>query len=69
MAAVAKGPHILQKNPPAEFSGYVLERVLVVIVGLDFIIVMTFFHDSAGDCGFTTTIYKAATLIMGKNPV
>ena len=24
MAAVAKGSHILQKNPPAEFSGYVL---------------------------------------------
>ena len=22
MAAVGKGPHFLQKNPPAEFSGY-----------------------------------------------
>ena len=40
-----------------------------MIVGLDFIVVMTFFHGSAGDCGFTTTFYKTATLIMDKNPV
>ena len=37
-----------------------------MIVGLDFIIVMTFFHGSAGDCEFTTIFYKAAALIMGK---
>ena len=37
-----------------------------MIVGFDFIVVMTFFHGSAGDCRFITTFYKAATLIMGK---
>ena len=37
-----------------------------MIVGLDFIVVMTFLHGSAGDCGFTTTFYKVAGLIMGK---
>ena len=37
-----------------------------MIVGLDFIVVMTFLHGSDGDCGFTTTFYKAAALIMGK---
>ena len=37
-----------------------------MIVGLDFIVVMTFLHGSDGDCGFTTTLYKAAALIMGK---
>ena len=37
-----------------------------MIVGLNFIVVMTFFHGSAG---FTTTFYKIATLIMDINPV
>ena len=37
-----------------------------MIVGLDFIVVMTFFHGSAG---LTTTFYKSLTLIMDKNPV
>ena len=37
-----------------------------MIVGLDFIVVMMFLHGSDGDCGFTTTFYKAAALIMGK---
>ena len=31
---------------------------------LYFIVVMTFLHDSAGDCG--TTFYKAAGLINGQ---
>ena len=42
-----------------------------MIVGLYFIVVMTFLHGNDGDCGFTTThcliFYKAAGLIMGKN--
>ena len=33
-----------------------------MIVGLYFIVVMTFLHDSAGDFGFTTTFYIAAGL-------
>ena len=33
---------------------------------LQIIVVMTFFHGSAGDCGFTTTFYEAVALIMGK---
>ena len=33
--------------------------------GLYFIVVMMFLHGSAGDCGFTTTFYKAAGLING----
>ena len=33
--------------------------------GLDFITVMMFLHGSDSDCGFTTTFYKAAKLIMG----
>ena len=37
-----------------------------MIVGLYFIIVMTFLHGSAGDCGVTTTFYKAARLINGQ---
>ena len=37
-----------------------------MIVGFDFIVVIMFFHGSAGDCGFTTIFYKAAALIMGK---
>ena len=36
-----------------------------MIVGLDFMVVMTFLHSSADDCGFTTTFYKAAALILG----
>ena len=31
--------------------------ILVVIVGLYFIIVMTFLHGSAGNCGFTTKLH------------
>ena len=34
--------------------------------GLYFIVVMTFLHGSAGNCGFTTTFYKAAGLINGQ---
>ena len=37
-----------------------------MIVRLYFIVVMTFLHGSASDCGFTTTFFKAAGLIMGK---
>ena len=41
-----------------------------MIVGLYFIVVMTFLHGSDGDCGFTTThcstFYKAAGLLMGE---
>ena len=37
-----------------------------MIVGLNFIVVMTFFNGSAG---LTTTFYKSATLIMDKNHV
>ena len=37
-----------------------------MIVGLYFIIVMTFLHGSASDCGFTTTFYKATGLINGQ---
>ena len=36
-----------------------------MIVGLYFIVV-TFLHGNAGNCGFTTTFYKAAGLIMDK---
>ena len=37
-----------------------------MIMGLDFIVVIMFFHGSAGNCGFTTTFYKAAALINGQ---
>ena len=37
-----------------------------MIVGLYFIVVTTFLHGSAGNCGFTTTFYKAAGLINGQ---
>ena len=37
-----------------------------MIVGLYFIVVMTFLHGSAGNCGFTTTFRKAAGLINGQ---
>ena len=37
-----------------------------MIVGLYFIIVITFLHGSASDCGFTTTFYKAASLVVGR---
>ena len=37
-----------------------------MIVGLCFIVVMTFLHGSAGNCGFTTTFYKAAGLTNGQ---
>ena len=41
-----------------------------VIVGLYFIIVVTFLHGNDGDCGFTIThcsiFYKATGLIMAK---
>ena len=35
-------------------------------MGLYVIVVVTFLHGSASDCGFTTTFYKAAGLIMGE---
>ena len=42
-----------------------------MVVGLYFIIIMTFFNGSDDNCGFTathgSTIYKAAGLIMGEN--
>ena len=38
-----------------------------MIVGLYFIIVMTFLHGSTGNYGFTTTFHKAAGLINGQN--
>ena len=37
-----------------------------MIVGLCFIIVMTFLQGSAGDCGFTLTFYKATGLVNGQ---
>ena len=37
-----------------------------MIVGLYFIVVVMFLHGRASDCGFTTTFYKAAGLIMDK---
>ena len=37
-----------------------------MIVGLYFIIVMTFLQGSTGDCGFTLTFYKAARLVNGQ---
>ena len=38
-----------------------------MIVGLYFTVVMMFLHGSAGNCGFTTTFYKAAGLMNGQN--
>ena len=37
-----------------------------MIVGLYFIVVMTFLQGSTGDCGFTLTFYKAAGLVNGQ---
>ena len=37
-----------------------------MIVGLYFIVVMTFLHGSVCNCGFITTFYKAAGLINGQ---
>ena len=37
-----------------------------MIVGLYFLVVMTFLHGSASDCGFTTTLFKAAGFMMGE---
>ena len=45
---------------------YIVTGTRCVIVGLYFIVVMTFLHGSAGNCGFTTTFYKAAGLINGQ---
>ena len=42
-----------------------------MIVGLHFIVVMTFLYGSDGNCGYTTThcstFYIPGELIMGKN--
>ena len=66
MAAVAKGPHILQKNPPAEFSGYVLAflQPLPIFEPLVVICVMCDNQCTAiAYCGLTP-IRQAARLII-----